>query len=66
MYAEGVAQYGMVALDVPPQADKREVYAALVRGCADGSWEWEEGRINVAWEATKNAPRQRFWRRGNG
>jgi hypothetical protein len=65
VYAEGVAQYGMVVLDVPPQADKREVYAELVRGSDDGSWEWEEGRTNDAWEATKTAPRQRFWRRGD-
>jgi hypothetical protein len=65
VYAEGVAQYGMVALDIPPQADKRQVYAELMRGSADGSWEWEEGRIDDGWEATKTTQRQRFWRRGD-
>lgn len=65
VYAEGVAQYGMVALDIPPQADKRKVCAELVRGSADGSWKWEEGRTNDAWEATKKAPPQRFWRRSD-
>ena len=57
VHAEGVAQYGMVSLDVPPQADMRNVYIELVRGSDDGSWAWEEGRINDAWEAVKAASR---------
>jgi hypothetical protein len=49
VYAEGVKQYGMVALDIPPTADLRSIHQRLVAGAADGSWEWEEGRINARW-----------------
>lgn len=63
VYAEGVAQYGMVALDVPPEADKRAVHRELVRGASDGSWEWEEGRINDEWQTDKVEPEKRRWPR---
>jgi hypothetical protein len=63
VYAEGVAQYGMVALDVPPTAALQPIYNRLLAGQQDGSWEWEEGRINGAWEATKEPPRRGLFRR---
>jgi hypothetical protein len=49
VYAEGVQQYRMVALDVPPTAPLREVFDRLSGGVGDGSWEYEEGRITQAW-----------------
>jgi hypothetical protein len=61
LYAEGAAQYGMVALDIPPEADKRAVHRELLRGAADGSWDWEEGRTNDEWEAAKAEPDKRRW-----
>lgn len=63
-YAEGVAQYGMVALDVPPGADKRAIYQELLRGASDGSWDWEEGRTNDEWESVKVEPEKRRWPHG--
>lgn len=62
-YAEGVDQYGMVALDIAPETPLRPVYEKLVAGRADGSWEWEEGRINNAWLALAEPPPRRWFRR---
>lgn len=47
----GVEQFGMVALDVPPQADLPAVKALLTSGEADGRWTFEEGCIGDAWVA---------------
>jgi hypothetical protein len=52
--AEGFAKYGMVALDIPPDAPLTEAYRRLVSGQRDGSWEWEESRITPAWTASKS------------
>jgi Domain of unknown function (DUF4265) len=49
VYAEGVAQYGMLALDVKPGDPLDHIAAALRAGVANGSWEMEEGRITQAW-----------------
>lgn len=46
---EGVEQYGMVALDVPVEADVFAVKAMLVAGEADGRWHFEEGCIGDKW-----------------
>jgi Domain of unknown function (DUF4265) len=46
---EGIEQYGMVALDVPPEADARKVKALLVAGENDGRWHFEEGCVGDAW-----------------
>ncbi len=56
VFAEGVTQYGMVALDVPRTAALRPIFDRLVTGQEDGSWEWEEGRINDAWRAATEPP----------
>jgi len=46
---EGVEQYGMVALDVPPVAELSAVKALLRAGEADGRWYFEEGCIGDDW-----------------
>ncbi|HEX6508122.1 MAG TPA: DUF4265 domain-containing protein [Chloroflexota bacterium] len=46
---EGIEQYGLVALDVAPEADLRAVKQILRHGVADGSWEFEEGNVSGAW-----------------
>ena len=51
VYGEGVAQYGMVALDIEPTAPLAAIAAALRRGVEAGSWEYEDGRITPAWIA---------------
>ena len=49
VYAEGVAQYGMLALDVKPGDPLDDIAAVLGAGVDNGSWEMEEGRITQAW-----------------
>ena len=46
---EGIEQYGLVALDLPPDADLRAVKAVLERGRSDGSWDFEEGCVSEEW-----------------
>ncbi|MEU4744782.1 DUF4265 domain-containing protein [Actinosynnema sp. NPDC023658] len=50
---EGLAQYGMVALDVPPEVDLAAVKRMLKDGKADEWWAYEEGCIGDAWEAAE-------------
>lgn len=50
---EGIEQFSMVALDVPPDADIAAVKRLLREGEHDGWWEYEEGCIGDAWEATE-------------
>jgi hypothetical protein len=53
VYAEGSAQFGMLALDVTPADPLEQLIAVLRAGVADGSWEFEEGRVTQWWiEAT--------------
>lgn len=53
VYAEGASQYGMLALDISSTDPFTEVVRILRAGVADGSWEFEEGRITQSWiEAT--------------
>lgn len=49
---EGMAQYGIVALNVPPEADVVAVRRLLDDGAAVGSWDYDEGCITKAWVAT--------------
>jgi hypothetical protein len=48
---EGIEQYGMVALDVPPEADLVTVKRLLQDGERDGWWAYEEGCVGDAWLA---------------
>jgi hypothetical protein len=49
VYAEGAAQFGMLALDVTPADPLEQLIAVLRAGVADGSWEFEEGRVTQGW-----------------
>ncbi|MFJ6494590.1 DUF4265 domain-containing protein [Streptomyces virginiae] len=49
---EGVERFGMVALDVPPQADLLKIRELLEHGETKEWWHWEEGCVTAAWEAT--------------
>ena len=49
---EGIEQYRMVALDVPPEADLPRIRKLLEHGAAKEWWHWEEGCVTVAWRAT--------------
>lgn len=55
VYGEGVAQYGMLALDIGPTAPLPAIVSTLRQGVEDGSWEYEEGRITPAWIAATEA-----------
>lgn len=50
---EGIEQFGIVALDVPEDADLVPVVGLLRRGRDDGWWEYEEGCVGDAWQAVK-------------
>ncbi|WP_031517473.1 DUF4265 domain-containing protein [Streptomyces sp. NRRL F-5123] len=52
---EGIERFGMVALDVPPEADLPQVKELLERGESEGAWEWEEGCVTAAWRALEAA-----------
>jgi hypothetical protein len=52
---EGIEQFGMVALDVPPDADLTRIRRLLEHGEAVGWWHWEEGCVTAAWRATAAA-----------
>jgi uncharacterized protein DUF4265 len=48
---EGIEQFGMVALDVPPDADLPGIRKLLEHGETKEWWHWEEGCVTSAWEA---------------
>jgi hypothetical protein len=48
---EGIEQFRMVALDVPPDADLPRIRKLLEHGEAEGWWHWEEGCVTPAWRA---------------
>jgi Domain of unknown function (DUF4265) len=48
---EGIEQYRMVALDVPPEADLPRIHKLLEHGAAKGWWHWEEGCVTAAWNS---------------
>jgi Domain of unknown function (DUF4265) len=52
---EGLQQFGMVALNIPPDADLGAVQRLLRQGVQDDWWDYEEGCIGQAWLAA--APR---------
>lgn len=46
---EGIEQYGIVALDIPPTADLSAVKHLLRDGMERGWWDYEESNISDAW-----------------
>lgn len=48
---EGIEQFGLVALDVPPTVDLGEVKRLLDQGAENGWWDYEEGCVCDAWLA---------------
>jgi hypothetical protein len=52
---EGIEQFGLVALDVPPTADLLRIRKLLEHGEAKGWWHWEEGCVTAAWRAAAPA-----------
>jgi hypothetical protein len=46
---ERIEQFGMVVLDVPPQADLTAAQALLLQGFDAGWWDYDEGRVGEAW-----------------
>lgn len=48
---EGIEQFRMVALDVPPTADLAQVQRLLNHGAAKEWWHMEEGCITTEWRA---------------
>ena len=50
---EGIELFGMVALDVPPEADIAAVKRLLRDGARDGRWDYEEGCVGDAWLAAR-------------
>jgi hypothetical protein len=53
---EGIEQFGMVSLNVPPDVDLIQVKGLLVRGASDGWWDYEEGCIGDAWADVDETP----------
>jgi hypothetical protein len=50
---EGMAQYRMLALNVPPEADLAAVKNLLKDGEVAGWWAYEEGCVGDAWKAAE-------------
>ncbi|MFJ3860361.1 DUF4265 domain-containing protein [Streptomyces sp. NPDC090085] len=48
---EGIEQFRMVALYVPPEADIPRIRKLLEHGAAREWWHWEEGCVTSAWAA---------------
>ncbi|MFC1438988.1 DUF4265 domain-containing protein [Streptacidiphilus sp. N1-10] len=48
---EGIEQYRMVALDIPPDADLPRIRKLLEHGESKEWWHWEEGCVTAAWRA---------------
>ncbi|MEV0146752.1 MULTISPECIES: DUF4265 domain-containing protein [unclassified Nonomuraea] len=46
---EGIEQFGMVSLNVPPDADLAAVKGLLARGEREGWWDFEEGCVGDNW-----------------
>lgn len=46
---EGVSQYGLVALDISPEAPIAAVKRLLVSGEGDGRWAYDEGLVSDEW-----------------
>ncbi|MBO3750022.1 DUF4265 domain-containing protein [Streptosporangiaceae bacterium NEAU-GS5] len=53
---EGIERFGLVALDVPPEAQTEKVKRLLARGFDEGWWDYEEGCIDDSWDALPMGP----------
>lgn len=51
IYVEAAAEYNLVALDIPPDADLAAIKTILTAGEGDGRWDFEEGSVNETWQA---------------
>lgn len=51
---EGIERFGMVALDVPPEADLARVQRLLDHDVVQEWWDMEEGCITDAWRAARS------------
>jgi hypothetical protein len=51
--AEGIEQFGMIALSVPSSADIPGVKGLLIRGAEADWWDYEESCIGDAWADSK-------------
>jgi hypothetical protein len=49
---EVIEHYGIVALDIPPQADLAGVQALLREGFDEGWWDIDEGCVGETWHAS--------------
>ena len=52
---EGVEQFRMIALDVPPDTDLQKVQRLLDHGKGKGWWHVEEGCLTSAWRVTRES-----------
>ncbi|WP_328690710.1 DUF4265 domain-containing protein [Streptomyces phaeochromogenes] len=50
--AEGIEQFGMIALSVPSSADIPGVKGLLIRGSESDWWDYEESCVGNAWAAS--------------
>ncbi|MFZ3492299.1 DUF4265 domain-containing protein [Streptomyces sp. 5.8] len=50
---EGIAQFGLVALNVPASAEIAQVKQLLAHGERVGRWHYEEGCVTSAWRAVE-------------
>jgi hypothetical protein len=48
---EGMEQYRLLALNVPPEADLAAVKRVLKEGATNGWWAFEEGCVGEDWQA---------------
>lgn len=48
---EGLGAFGLVALNVPPEADVPAVKGLVTGGAAEGRWHYEEGCVTPRWRA---------------
>ncbi|MDX3854164.1 DUF4265 domain-containing protein [Streptomyces sp. AK02-01A] len=51
---EGLAQFGLVALNVPGDVDLATVQELLWRGSDEGWWDFDEGCVGDAWTALQS------------
>ncbi|GAA0534837.1 hypothetical protein GCM10010172_14900 [Paractinoplanes ferrugineus] len=48
---EGIEHFGLIALDIPPDADLQAVIGLLRYGFEEGWWDYEEGNVSEDWRS---------------